>query len=349
MRIPVFILLIVTAMYPIVTSTSLDDTTNMPQFSSSSGVEVISEVEPNNANTSGQEVYPGDVVRGTVDMWDDKHDWYNILLEPGQTLLLTLSHASGDGVSMSVTDEENTHLGASNPSKTRDTIFLGEEETEVGGVYSVSINATMTEAGGGSYVLEIDAGYAVEWYSPEVGWYAASEFYDAKGQLMYTSSLSSYQFANSGTSTKQSAPVWTDGDFWNYSVSMPEFFGVTYDEYSQMTVTGSDNKAGKACFMVDLEGKATLTVSLGGFETITIDEQSGSACYAKDSLALVYENITITSSIETSGGGGDFTTMSTSGRSCTDEWGDPDEDCDGVEDTFDDCPGTAQGLSLIHI
>ena len=272
MRIPVFILLILTAMYPIVTSTSLDDTTNMPQFSSSSGVEVISEVEPNNANTSGQEVYPGDVVRATVDMWDDKHDWYNILLEPGQTLLLTLSHASGDGVSMSVTDEENTHLGASNPSKTRDTIFLGEEETEVGGVYSVSINATMTEAGGGSYVLEIDAGYAVEWYSPEVGWYAASEFYDAKGQLMYTSSLSSYQFANSGTSTKQSAPVWTDGDFWNYSVSMPEFFGVTYDEYSQMTVTGSDNKAGKACFMVDLEGKATLTVSLGGFETITIDE-----------------------------------------------------------------------------
>ena len=35
-------------------------------------------------------------------MWDDKHDWYSVWLEPGQTLLLTLSHASGDGVSMSV-------------------------------------------------------------------------------------------------------------------------------------------------------------------------------------------------------------------------------------------------------
>ena len=80
-------------------------------------------------------------------MWDDRHDWFNVWLEPGQTLLLTLSHASGDGVSMSVWDEENTHLGVSNPSKTRDTIFLDEDDTDMGGAYSVSINATMTEAG----------------------------------------------------------------------------------------------------------------------------------------------------------------------------------------------------------
>ena len=48
-------------------------------------------------------------------MWSDKIDWYSIWLEP-ETLLLT--YASGDGVSMSVWDEENTHLGSSNPSKT---------------------------------------------------------------------------------------------------------------------------------------------------------------------------------------------------------------------------------------
>ena len=175
-----------------------------------------------------------------------------------QTLLLTLSHASGDGVSMSVWDEENTHLGSSNPSKTRDTIFLGEEETDLGGVYSVSINATMTEAGGGAYVLEVDAGYEVNWNS---GWYVASDIYDAKGNIMYTSELSSYQFAEASTDT-QTAPVWTDGDFWNFSVSMPEFFGVTYDEYHQMTVTGSDTVSGKECYRVSIEGKATLTVDM---------------------------------------------------------------------------------------
>ena len=234
MRVAVITILLLTAMYPLVTSSSLEDNSFEPQFTGASGVDVISETEPNNVNTSGQDVYPGDVVRGTVDMWEDKYDWFNIWLEPGQTLLLTLSHASGDGVSMSVWDEENTHLGVSNPSKTRDTIFLGEDETDLGGAYFVSINATMTEAGGGAYVLEIDAGYAVQWYSPEVGWYAASEQYDANGDLMYTSSLSSYQFANANTTNNQSAPVWTNGDFWNLTVTMPEFFGTTYDEYHQI-------------------------------------------------------------------------------------------------------------------
>ena len=340
MRVAVIIVLLLTAMYPLITSTSLDEKQLAPQFTGASGVDVISEVEPNNVNTSGQEIYPGDVVRGTVDMWDDKHDWFNVWLEPGQTMLLTLSHASGDGVSMSIWDEENTHLGVSNPSKTRDTVFLNEDETEMGGAYSVSINATMTEAGGGAYVLEIDAGYQVQWYSPEVGWYAASEQYDAKGELMYTSSLSSYQFAQSPSTDTQSAPVWTNGDFWNFSVSMPSFFGVNYEEYHQMTVTGTDTVSGKECNRVSIVGKATLSISFGGMDTNTIDEQTGVACYAKDTLALVHENITMTSSIETSF---DIEMMSVSGRSCVDEWGDPDSDCDGVTDDWDDCPDTADG------
>ena len=312
-------------------------------FTEGSGVDVIAEAEPNDSNTTGQEVYPGDVVRGTVNMWEDRQDWYSVWLEPGQTLLLTLSHASGDGVSMSVWDEENSHWGSSNPAKTRDTIFLGEEETEVGGVYSVSINATMTEAGGGAYVLEIDAGYVVNWYSPEIGWNVASEVYDAKGNTMYTSALSSYQFAQATSTNLQVAPVWTTGDFWNFSVTMPTFFGITYDEYHQMTVTGVDTVAGKECYRVSIEGKATLTMSLMGMETKTIDEESGVACYAKDTLSLVHENITASSVIETSS---DFTMMSTSGRSCTDDFGDPDEDCDGVSDDWDDCPGTALGAEV---
>ena len=132
MRITVITILIIASLQPMMFFDSLEDF-DQNYFSSSSGIEVINEVEPNNVNTSGQEVYPGDVVRGAVDMWNDKHDWYSVWLEPGQTLLLTLSHASGDGVSMSVWDEESTHLGSSNPAKTRDTIFLGEEETDLGG------------------------------------------------------------------------------------------------------------------------------------------------------------------------------------------------------------------------
>ena len=340
MRNIVVSLLLLSLLNPFLTSSVLEDEKLVLQ-SSHGGVEVIDEVEPNNVNTSGQEMYPGDVVRGTVDMWSDKVDWYSIWLEPGQTLLLTLSHASGDGVSMSVWDENNTHLGFSNPAKARDTIFLDEEETDLGGVYSVSINATMTEAGGGAYVLEIDAGYEVNWYSSAAGWYVASDIYDAKGNIMYTSELSSFQFAESASTDTQSAPVWTNGDFWNFSISMPEFIdGISYEEYHQMTVTGTDTVSGKDCYRVSIEGKATLAIELGGVETKTIDEQSGVACYAKDTLSLIHENLTMTTKLETSG----FGSMSQDqGRSCTDDWGDPDEDCDGVADDWDDCPGTALG------
>ena len=344
MRYFVVSILVLSALSPLlITPTPLEPST--PWFTEEGGVEIINEIEPNNVNTSGQEVYPGDVVRGSVDMWDDEHDWYSVWLEAGQTLLLTLSHAAGDGVSISVWDEENTHHGSSNPGKMRDTIFLDEDATEVGGVYSVSINATMTEAGGGAYVLEIDAGYMVQWYSPEVGWYVAADTYDAKGNVMYTSTLSSYQFTESASTDDQSAPVWTNGDYWNFSVSMPEFFGVTYDEYQQLTVTGTDTVSGKDCYRVSIEGKATLTMNMEGVQMKTIDEESGVACYAIDTLSMVHENISMSSSIETSGGFGAMMD-DTSGRSCTDEWGDPDSDCDGVSDDWDDCPGTASGAEV---
>ena len=342
MRIAVLTILLLAALHPIVNSTSLEEL-QTPNLAASDGVDLILELEPNDSNTTGQEVYPGDVVRGTVDMWNDQQDWYSVWLEPGQTLLLTLSHASGDGVSMSVWDEDNTNYGSSNPAKTRDTLFLGEDETEVGGVYSVAINATMTEAGGGAYVLEIDAGYVVNWYSPQVGWNVASDIYDAKGNIMYTSVLDSYQFAQASSTDTQSAPVWTNGDFWNFSVTMPSMFGVTYDEYHQMTVTGSDTISGTECYRVSIEGKATLEITFSGMDTKTVDEETGVACYAKDTLALVHENITMKSTFETSS---DFEMMSTSGRSCVDDFGDPDEDCDGVEDDWDDCPGTADGAEV---
>ena len=129
MRNAIVALMIFAALSPMVSDSATPLDEPITWFAEGSGVEILNEVEPNNANTSGQEVYPGDVVRGSVDMWADEHDWFSVWLEPGQTLLLTLSHASGDGVSMSVWDEENTHYNTSNPSKTRDTIFLGEDET----------------------------------------------------------------------------------------------------------------------------------------------------------------------------------------------------------------------------
>ena len=111
MRFTLVVLLLLAAMSPMLGNSLVLDETIAPSFTTSNGVEVIDEIEPNNANTTGQEVYPGDVVRGSVDMWNDAHDWYNVWLEPGQTLLLTLSHASGDGVSMSVWDEETPTTG----------------------------------------------------------------------------------------------------------------------------------------------------------------------------------------------------------------------------------------------
>ena len=346
MRFAVLVILLLASMQPMLSQSSLDDGEN-PYFTEAGNVDVIQEIEPNNLNTTGQEVYPGDVVRGSVDMWSDELDYFGVWLEPGQTLLLTLSHAAGDGVSMSVWDEEGTHLGASNPGKTRDTLFLGEEETDYGGQYIVSVNSTMTEAGGGAYVLEIDAGYLVHWYAPEVGWNAATEMFDAKGNLLYTESLSSYQFAESASSTASSAPTWTTGDFWNFSITMPSMMGVDYNEYHQMTVTGIETVSGNECYRVSLEGKMTFSLSFFGMMTTTTDEETGVACYATSDLSLVHENITFTSKMETSGGVGAMSSDETSGRSCTtSDWGEPDEDCDDVEDDWDDCPGTALGAEV---
>jgi hypothetical protein len=333
-------------MHPVLTQTHLDDAQN-PHFAESGSVDVIEEIEPNNLNTTGQEVYPGDVVSGSVDMWDDELDYYGVWLESGQTLLLTLSHAAGDGVSMSVWDEEGTHIGASNPGKTRDTLFFDEEKTDYGGKYTVSVNATMTEAGGGAYVLEIDAGYMVNWYAPQVGWNAATEMFDAKGDLLYTESLSSYQFAESASSTISSAPTWTAGDFWNFTVTMPSMMGIEYNEYHQMTVTDTETVSGKECYRVSLEGKMTVTMNVFGMTMTTTDEETGVACYATSDLSLVHENITFTSKMETSGGIGAMSSGETSGRSCTtSDWDEPDEDCDDVADDWDDCPNTEAGASV---
>ena len=346
MRYAVLLILLLASMHPILTQTHLDDAQN-PHFAESGSVDVIEEIEPNNLNTTGQEVYPGDVVSGSVDMWDDELDYYGVWLESGQTLLLTLSHAAGDGVSMSVWDEEGTHIGASNPGKTRDTLFFDEEKTDYGGKYTVSVNATMTEAGGGAYVLEIDAGYMVNWYAPQVGWDAATEMFDAKGDLLYTKSLSSYQFAESASSTISSAPTWTAGDFWNFTVTMPSMMGIEYNEYHQMTVTDTETVSGKECYRVSLEGKMTFTMNVFGMTTTTTDEETGVACYATSDLSLVHENITFTSKMETSGGIGAMSSGETSGRSCTtSDWDDPDEDCDDVADDWDDCPGTAPGAEV---
>jgi hypothetical protein len=88
-------------------------------------------------------------------------------------------------------------------------------------------------------------------------------------------------------------------------------------------------------------------MSFFGMTTTTTDEETGVACYATSDLSLVHENITFTSKIETSGGFGAMSSDETSGRSCTtSDWGEPDEDCDDVEDDWDDCPGTALGQEV---
>ena len=51
---------------------TLDESSHAPLFTTAGSVDVIEEIEPNDVNTSGQVVYPGDVLRGAVDMWDEQ-------------------------------------------------------------------------------------------------------------------------------------------------------------------------------------------------------------------------------------------------------------------------------------
>lgn len=90
MRFTVVLILIVAAMHPLLIHSTLDNGVESLLHTDAGNVDIIQEVEPNNLNTTAQEVYPGDVVRGSVDMWSDELDYYGVWLEPGQTLLLTL-------------------------------------------------------------------------------------------------------------------------------------------------------------------------------------------------------------------------------------------------------------------
>ena len=74
MRITLVVLLLLAALHPLAMQPELEDAPVLPQFTASGSVDVIEEIEPNNLNTTGQEVYPGDVVRGAVDMWSDALD-----------------------------------------------------------------------------------------------------------------------------------------------------------------------------------------------------------------------------------------------------------------------------------
>ena len=77
MRFALVVLLVSAALYPMLTvDPTLED--KHPKFTLGQGVDIIFEVEPNNVNSSGQTVYPGDVVRGAVDMWSDEHDWFSV-------------------------------------------------------------------------------------------------------------------------------------------------------------------------------------------------------------------------------------------------------------------------------
>ena len=67
MRFAVAMILILALMHPMLTQPSLDDVES-PSFTDAGYVDVIQEIEPNDLNTTGQEVYPGDVVRGADDM-----------------------------------------------------------------------------------------------------------------------------------------------------------------------------------------------------------------------------------------------------------------------------------------
>lgn len=61
MRFTVVVILVLALMHPLLTQPSLEDVENA-YFTDAGYVDVIQEIEPNDLNTTGQEVYPGDVV-----------------------------------------------------------------------------------------------------------------------------------------------------------------------------------------------------------------------------------------------------------------------------------------------
>ncbi len=252
-------------------------------------VKFVSEEEPNGEPDKAQRVYGGDVISGDFSDSGDSSDYFQMYMDGNEWCTLTLSHSPEEDLNLFVYEEdrEDESLKRIENSTTykpsEELKFQSENMT----YYYIQVAPAFTYADGGSYVLEIDSSYEMNYFAPEAGYFVREEWYDSDDNLQRRQTASSV--VHQAPSQGPDVPKLYPGDDWNYS--MDEYYGqgTSVDGYMNYHCVGNETEEGFETFRIRLKGYMELTTPYSSQEV----KYRGYRWHRKSDMALVRENRTV--------------------------------------------------------
>ncbi|MBS3817757.1 MAG: hypothetical protein KGY76_09375 [Candidatus Thermoplasmatota archaeon] len=252
-------------------------------------VKFVSEKETNDQADKAQRVYGGDVISGDFATSGDSSDYFKMYMDGNEWSTLTLSHSPEEDLNLFVY-EENLDDGSLKRIANSTTYKPSEELTFQSGnmtYYYIQVVPASTYSEGGSYILEIDSSYEMNYYSPKAGYFVREEWYDSEDNLQRQQTASSvlHQAPSQGTNVPKLYP----GDDWNYS--MDEYYGedISVDGYMNYHCVGNETEEGFETFKIRVSGYMELTTTFSSQEV----EYKGYRWHRRSDMALVRENQTV--------------------------------------------------------
>ncbi|MEW5759938.1 MAG: hypothetical protein AB1779_04160 [Candidatus Thermoplasmatota archaeon] len=286
----------------------------------------VTEVEPNDSKDSAMRVYPGDIVFGNLGN-GDMDDWYKIFLQEEETLVLILETDWWTDFDLSLyyyDDMEERlvlYLWSSHILGYTEKIKATTESINATGFYYINVD-TWSSLYSGSYKLIIKGGYTLSYYSPDVGYFAKIEEYDADEVLNSASELSSYKYSgNKGTEV----PNPSVGDYWDFNDLSYNASASTGEGSASVSMSSTLKYEVKEklqdSYNVKISGKVTTDSSVEGAGTNVETTFDGNYFWNIANYAVIKEDLTTVMNMSMS-----------SGRSTGDDW--PDGDIPGGAGTM---------------
>ncbi|MEF8874476.1 MAG: hypothetical protein V5A88_07395 [Candidatus Thermoplasmatota archaeon] len=282
--------MMVLAVFTVMLGTAYGSEDLKPAASDSSDeVKFVSEEEPNDEPDQAQRVYGGDVISGDFGSSGDSSDYFKMYMDGNEWSTLTLSHSPEEDLNLFVY-EEDLEDGTLKRIENSTTYKPSEEltfQSENMTFYHIKVVPAFTYPEGGSYVLEIDSSYEMNYFSPEAGYFVREEWYDSNDNLQRGQTATSvlHQAPSQGTDVPKLYP----GDDWNYS--MDEYYGqdISVDGYMNYHCVGNETEEGFETFKIRVSGYMELTTSFSSQEV----KYRGYRWHRRSDMALVRENQTV--------------------------------------------------------
>ncbi|MEM3342491.1 MAG: hypothetical protein QW728_07350, partial [Thermoplasmata archaeon] len=231
------------------------------QSGSTDTVKFFMETEPNNNKGQANEVFPGDIVSGTVNVGGDIHDYFKIYLEENSTLRVKISHTFEEGIYLEIYNDTAV-LNKTYASFALDEAFINPDQTDHPGYYYLKVTAVMTFPGGGKYTLEIDSDYEVRYYCPSVGLWVKQEEYDALNVLTDQISIQSTTSSTGATGFDAPATL-SSGASWNFSVGTFDGMGMSASVYDNINYDGTETVGTHSCYKLTERVEVNVSQNLG--------------------------------------------------------------------------------------